>query len=358
MNYTHKTPEFFRSLRTEVENYFKENGIKKSGNWKLYIKASILLTLFAFLFSAPYIYHLSLSLHWLLSGLSLAVVIAAIGFNIGHDAAHGSFSSKGFINNLFSHSFDFLAGVSNYFWKTKHNVTHHTYTNVEGMDDDTGTNGLFRFSNEQEWHPWHRMQVFYALLFYSLLYLQWIYLKDFQKWIQKKVGTIDIPKMNGVQVASIILSKLLHIIIFWIIPILYFGFLKTLLVTGSMYLMCGITITIVFQLAHIQTKSHFPVPDKTTGNIENDWAIEQIRTTANFETWNPLVTHFTGGLNHQVEHHLFSNISHVHYPAIRKIVKKKCHEFGIQYNEYRTTIGAIIDHMKYLWIMGKKPKIV
>lgn len=357
MNYTHKTPEFFRSLRTEVENYFKENEIKKSGNWVLYAKAFLLIGLFIFLFSAPYFYHLSLSSHWLFSGLLLGIVVSCIGFNIGHDAAHGSFSAKSKVNSVLSYAFE-IVGVSSYYWKSKHNVAHHTYTNVEGMDDDTDTNGLFRFSNEQDWNWWHRLQAFYAILFYSLLYAQWVYLKDFQKWIQKKVGTTDIPKMNNVQIISIITSKLLHITIFWVIPTIYFGFFQTLIVTGSMYLTCGVTITIVFQLAHIQTKSHFPVPDKTTGNIENDWAIEQIRTTANFETWNPIITHFTGGLNHQVEHHLFPNISHIHYPAIRNIVKKKCQEYGIMYNEYKTTIGAIIDHMKYLWIMGKKPKIV
>ncbi len=357
MIYVNKKPEFFSALRAEVNNYFIKNKIKKSGNWKLYTKASFLLILFGFLFSIPYIHELPLWLHWLLSGIALATVTSAIGFNIGHDSAHGSFSSNGFINNLFSYSFD-LVGVSNYFWRPKHNIAHHTYTNVEGLDDDTSSSGIFRFSNEQRWYPWHRVQAFYALLFYSLLYFQWIYFKDFQKWAQKKVGNVDIKKMNGVQVTSIIASKILHLILFWIIPIIYFGFWKTLIVTGSLYLFCGIIITIVFQLAHIQTKSHFPVPSTITGNIENDWAIEQINTTANFATWNPLVTQFTGGLNHQVEHHLFPNISHVHYPAIRKIVKKNCEKFGIQYNEYSTTIGAIIDHMKYLWIMGKKPKNV
>src|SRR5436190_133241 len=140
MKYISKNPDFYRTLRAEVENYFKQRNLKKSGNWKLYTKASILLPLFVFLFLTPYIFELSNFWCSFFYGV-LGVNCAAIGFGIAHDAVHGSFSRKTLANKVFSYAFEIL-GVSSYFWRYKHNLVHHTHTNVEGMDDDTETGGI------------------------------------------------------------------------------------------------------------------------------------------------------------------------------------------------------------------------
>ena len=99
-----------------------------------------------------------------------------------------------------------------------------------------------------------------------------------------------------------------------------------------------------------------PVPD-SKGNIKNTWAIHQLKTTVNFACNNKLVNWFTGGLNHQVEHHVFPNISHIHYNKIAEIVKNTAKEFNLPYNEFKTTKDAIIAHFKYLRLMGVKPAL-
>jgi linoleoyl-CoA desaturase len=114
----------------------------------------------------------------------------------------------------------------------------------------------------------------------------------------------------------------------------------------------GIVIAVVFQLAHVVESVSFNNPDDTNGVIEQEWAIHQINTTSNFATKNPLVSWFTGGLNYQVEHHLFPRISHVHYPALNKIVRETCEKFGVQYNEYGTVIAAVRSHTRHLKTMG------
>lgn len=357
MKFNSTNPLFFQELRKEVDSYFIENKIEKTGNTKLHTKALVLLVLFMAILVLPYVIEMPPSVHYILYAF-LGVMIAAVGFNIGHDAAHGSFSRNAKVNNMLALSFDFVAGVSSFLWRFKHNATHHTYTNIEGMDDDIETGNVFRFSKNQKWYWWHRLQCFYALPLYLLLYFQWIFLKDFKKLRERKVGQTEIKNVTTKDIVIIILGKLIHIIIFLIVPYFVFGFREMILAYASMSLTCGLVITIVFQLAHVQNKSSFPVPDSQSGDIENDWAISQVETTADFATKNLLVTAFTGGLNHQIEHHLFPRVSHVHYPAISEIVKKKCEKFDVRYNEYQTMIEAIIDHMKYLWKMSLKPRFI
>lgn len=123
-----------------------------------------------------------------------------------------------------------------------------------------------------------------------------------------------------------------------------------------MHYTAGLILSLVFQLAHIMDEADMPIPD-SEGNIKNNWAIHQLKTTVNFASSNKLVNWFTGGLNHQIEHHIFPNISHVHYNKIAEIVKKTVKEFKLPYNEFKTTKDAIIAHFNYLRLMGIKPTI-
>ena len=123
-----------------------------------------------------------------------------------------------------------------------------------------------------------------------------------------------------------------------------------------MHYTAGLILSLVFQLAHIMDEADMPIPD-SEGNIKNNWAIHQLKTTVNFASSNKLVNWFTGGLNHQIEHHIFPDISHVHYSNIAEIVKKTVKEFKLPYNEFKTTKDAIIAHFNYLRLMGIKPTI-
>jgi linoleoyl-CoA desaturase len=100
--------------------------------------------------------------------------------------------------------------------------------------------------------------------------------------------------------------------------------------------------------------TEMPLPDKE-GNMKHTWAIHQLFTTTNFAPNNKFVEFYTGGLNHQVEHHIFPHISHIHYKNLAKIVKETAKEFNLPYNEYKTMLGAIKQHFKQLNYLGAHP---
>ena len=109
-----------------------------------------------------------------------------------------------------------------------------------------------------------------------------------------------------------------------------------------------------FQLAHIVPETETPTPD-SEGKLANTWAIHQLFTTANFAPQSKLVGWITGGLNHQVEHHIFPHISHVHYHTIAKIVRQTAQEFELPYHEHPSFGAALIAHLKQIKELGMKP---
>jgi linoleoyl-CoA desaturase len=139
--------------------------------------------------------------------------------------------------------------------------------------------------------------------------------------------------------------------LFICIPVFIFGFWKALLGYILVSFVCGLALGIVFQLAHVVEGTQFPVVGDSN-KVGNDWTIHQLSTTANFATGSKVLSWLLGGLNFQVEHHLFPRISHVHYPALSKRVKEVCSEFGVKYIEYKTIFQAIRSHISYLKTVG------
>ena len=118
----------------------------------------------------------------------------------------------------------------------------------------------------------------------------------------------------------------------------------------------GLTLSIVFQLAHVVENTEFEhVALDETKHIDEAWAIHELKTTSNFAMDSKLVSWFVGGLNFQVEHHLFPKVSHIHYPAISKIVQQKCKEYNLPYNYYPTMLQAVASHFRVMKSLGKKP---
>jgi linoleoyl-CoA desaturase len=148
-------------------------------------------------------------------------------------------------------------------------------------------------------------------------------------------------------------SKVLFALIYIVLPIMFAGWLPWLIGFLTVTWVAGVVLSIVFQLAHTVEHTHFPLPDEVTGKMEDEWAIHQLKTTANFATNNRVISWLVGGLNFQVEHHLFPRISHIHYPAISKIVKQACEEYGVAYNEYSKMRTAVVSHLMYLRNLGR-----
>ena len=343
---------FHSELKRRISEYFKEVGKSTTGNFSLFIKAIILVV--SFLFVYIHLVFFTPGTVWaLLECLVLGALTAAIGFNVMHDGAHGSFSRYKWVNDLAALSVNFL-GANNFMWKTKHNVIHHAYTNIDGVDDDIDARPFLRLCETQKHYKMHRYQHLYFWAAYSLLYLWWVFVTDYKKYFLKRIGPMPIKKMAPVDHLSFWSFKVLHLGLFVFLPIYTVGFMPWLVGFLVYGLFAGFVLSIVFQLAHTVEHTHFPQPMEGTGKMEDEWAIHQLKTTANFATRNKLVSWFVGGLNFQVEHHLFPKISHVHYPAISKIIKRACEEYGITYIEYPRVRMAVASHVSFLRQMGQK----
>lgn len=286
---------------------------------------------------------------WLLMGLFTAFV----GFNIAHDAVHGSVSSNKWINRILGYAFN-IAGTNKYMWKIMHNVIHHTYTNIPGHDEDLEPVSLIRLSTDNKLKKIHRFQHLYAYALYSLTSLSWVFKKDYATFFRKKIGNYDNKNHPAREYVILIASKLFYYVVFLVLPIIYSGAPWWLCLTGfvAMHIIQGLTLAVVFQLAHVVEGPMFPKPDET-GNMPENWTVHQLQTTANFSRKSFLAYWFFGGLNFQVEHHLFPEICHIHYPAIAPIVKQTAEEFGLEYQEYKTMWEAIKSHTRMLKYLGR-----
>src|SRR6185369_4517016 len=176
VTFNNKNSVFFTALKTEVEQYFRQQKIKRTGNWKLYIKPGILIPSAIALYIILLLLPMSSIVGIFLCAV-LGFVLASIGFNVMHDACHGSFSSRKWVNNLFGYTLNALGG-NEFFWRQKHNIIHHTYTNIDGMDDDIAKSPVIRQCDTQKWLAFHRVQHIYLPLVYAITSLAWTFIMD------------------------------------------------------------------------------------------------------------------------------------------------------------------------------------
>jgi len=351
VTFNNNDKQFFNYINTRVEQYFKDHNLKKTGNVKLYLKSGILMVTGATL----YIVLLTLHMNPFLAGFLCCLfgfVQATIGFNVMHDANHGSFSEKKWVNNLFGLTANAM-GVNADMWKHKHNILHHTYTNINGIDDDIGKMPLMRMSPSQKRLKFHRYQYLYCLPLYGITSFAWTFVTDFIRYFSDKV---QFAKLRNLEVREHIVfwtSKILYVFFYIALPIMVVGFVPFIIGFTLMHLTLGITLALVFQLAHVVEATHFVDTPHEDTRIENEWAVHQVKTTADFATQNKVISWLTGGLNYQVEHHLFPKISHVHYPAIYVFVKDACEEFSIRHNDYPSMTLALHSHFRFLKRLGR-----
>ncbi len=343
---------FHSELKKRINNYFNEAGKASTGNYKLYIKAIALVVSFLAIY-VHLVFFTPTGWLALLESIVLGGLTAAIGFNVMHDGMHGSFSKYKWVNNMAGLSLNFL-GANNFMWKTKHNIIHHTYTNIEGVDDDIEAKPLLRLCETQKYYKVHRFQHWYFWAAYSLLYIWWVFFTDYKKYFLRRIGPTPLKKMSFTDHLSFWGFKMLHLFLFIALPIYTVGFIPWLFGFLALALFSGFVLSIVFQLAHTVEHTEFPQADIQTNKMEDEWALHQLKTTANFATRNRFISWWVGGLNFQIEHHLFPRISHVHYPAISKIIKKTCKDFGFPYIEYPKMRLAVASHVSHLRNLSRK----
>lgn len=345
---------FLRELRRRVDAYFERTGRRRRDCPQMYFKTASIL---AWFFGAYLLLLFVVHSWWLI--LPLAVVmgfaLAAIGFNIQHDGGHKAYSDRPWVNKLMALTLDLMGG-SSYMWDWKHNSLHHTYPNIDGHDDDINIGLLARLTPHQKRLKFHRYQGIYLWLLYGFLAIKWHFFDDFYQVSIGRIGGHKIPRPRGKDLAVFIGGKIVFFSMAFVIPMLLHPIWAVLAVYVGAAFLSGVVLSVVFQLAHCVGEAEFPVP--VTGpqgdeRMQTEWAVHQVQTTVNFARSNRVLCWFLGGLNFQIEHHLFSKICHVHYPALSKVVEEACREFGVRYAVHRTFLAALASHYRWLALMGR-----
>jgi linoleoyl-CoA desaturase len=342
---------FHQELKARVAAYFETTGKRERGLAGMYLKTAIILTWFA----VSYVLLVFVAASWWQSvafALSLGFSIAGIGFNIQHDGSHGGYSRSGTINRVMACALD-LVGGSSYFWHWKHNVLHHSFPNIAGADDDINVGVLARLAPAQRRYFFHRFQHFYMWALYGIVPLKWQLVDDFRDLASSQVGEKKVPPPRGFDLALFWGGKALFVTLAFVIPSLVHPFWVVLLYYLGTMLVLGVVLATIFQLAHCVEEAGFPMPEGEAGRIPAEWAVHQVQTTVDFAQRNKFLTWYLGGLNFQIEHHLFPRISHLHYPSIAPIVKSVCESFGVKYNAHRSVLAAARSHFQWLRQMGR-----
>lgn len=357
LTFSNRLPEFYTTLNQRVNAYFKSNNLTRGANTAMWLKTFCMLSLFL----VPYgmmIAGLATSFASLL--LLFAVMglgTAGIGLSIMHDANHGAYSRRPWINQALGYTLN-LVGGNAFNWKIQHNVLHHTYTNVYEVDEDISPRGALRMAPESPWKSFHRYQYIYAWPLYTLMTLVWVVGKDFIRFARyQREGFVDKQKANkGIEWVILTITKLIYFSLVIVIPVVLLPFALWQVLIGFliMHFISGFILAVIFQPAHVVEGTSYFQPD-ANGTLENSWAIHQLYTTTNFAMNNRLLNWFAGGLNFQIEHHLFPNICHIHYRQLAPIVQATAQEFGVPYKVKQTFWSALVAHRQMLRQLGDRP---
>ena len=345
--------EFAGVLKRRVNQYFKSNNLSKYANLNMKLKTIFMICLYFI----PYILMLVyVTTPWIivLLWMLMALGMSGIGLSVMHDANHNAYSKNKVTNKVLGFLLNFLGGFHEN-WKLQHNVLHHTYTNIDGLDDDIDS-PLLRLSPNQKVKKIHKYQIFYAPIIYGLMTMFWCTAKDFTQLIRYK--NEKLLEERNLNFRSLMRQAIFHKI--WYLTLTLFlpmyvvsiPWWQTLLCFLAMHYVAGLFLALVFQSAHVIKETSFPTLNQE-GNVDNNRVIHQLCTTANFANNSVFLSWFIGGLNFQIEHHLFPNICHVHYKKMSKIIKKTTLEYGLPYYQHRTFYGAVKSHFLLVAQLGK-----
>jgi linoleoyl-CoA desaturase len=349
---------FYDTVKARAKAYFEQNNISQYANAHMWIKTVVMLALYF----VPYIFMvtgLASGSGWLFFGLwfLMGLGMSGIGTSVMHDANHGTYSANKLVNRAIGAILEVIGGFT-VNWKIQHNILHHTYTNVSGLDEDIDTMGLIRLSPNQPVKWYHRYQHVYAWFFYTIMTLYWMTAKDYVAAVRyEKLELLNKERLSLRRaIWRITLYKAFYYGYIMVLPILFSGLPWYFVVLGFVLMHCtsGLLLSCIFQPSHIMETSDFKVPVEAEGKrqMENSWAIHEIRNTANFAYHNRILSWFAGGLNFQIEHHLFTHVCHVHYRKLAPIVKETARDFGIPYHEQPTFFKALKAHTVMLKKLG------
>ena len=346
---------FYDTLKKEIDEFFKTNNLPVHGNTRIIWKTVAMVSLFfvpnVLIITgvgalSPYLFYFL----WFLMGLGMI----GIGCSVHHDSNHGAYSDNKTVNRVVGDIVNVVGGYD-VTWRIQHNILHHTYTNIEGLDEDIDSGGLMRFSPNSKKAKLHRFQHIYGWFLYCLLTLQWVTYKDYRLLIiYNKKGLLRKEKITlRKAILELTIYKVIYATYVLVLPIMFSGMSWQAVVMGFLILhfTAGFGLSAIFQLAHVMDSSEFPNPSEDR-KMDNSWAVHQLLNTCNFSRKSRIMNWFIGGLNYQIEHHLFPHISHVHYSRISVIVKNTAAKYDLPYIEYSNFLVALREHGRMLRKMG------
>jgi linoleoyl-CoA desaturase len=345
---------FSRELRRRTDAYFDspEAQIERRDQPLMYLKSFVILTWFVASW-ALLVFAATEAWQGVLLAVSLGLSIAGIGMSIQHDANHGAYSTRPFVNRVLRATLDAM-GVSSCIWRQKHNVQHHTYTNIDGLDYDLDFGVIARLSPEQPRRAWHRFQHIYMWFLYGFLLPKWVFFDDWNVLVKRRMGPHRMPTMSRKDLLWFAGGKLFFVGWAIVIPALFHPLWQVLVFHLIAIFALGVTLSIVFQLAHVVEEAGFPSASSAADHhMPSDIASHQVETTVDFARKSAILTWFLGGLNFQVEHHLFPKVCHLHYPALSRIVEEVAAENGVRYRTNVTLLGAVGSHFRLLLKLGR-----
>ena len=343
---------FYSEIRRRADAYFESSGRPRRDVARMYLKTAIILTWFV----GSWVLLVFFATTWwqgVLFAVSQGLSIAAIGMSIQHDANHGGYSAHPWLNRIMGFTLD-LQGVCSYFWRLKHNVVHHTYTNIQGVDFDLDFGLIARLSPEQARRPYQKYQHIYIWFLYCFLLPKWVFHDDFVLYKTMRAGPHKIPQMNRTEVFLFYFWKVVFVTWSLVIPSFYHPIWQVLLFHLIAVSALGVTLSSTFHLAHCVENAEFPPPPKPVGVQAEDCAAHHGDTPVCCSRDSAFLTWFLGGLNFQVEHHLFPKVCHLHYPALSRIVEETAAKHGVRYRCNTTLLKALASHYRHLRKMGRE----
>jgi len=347
---------FHKTLNQRVNKHFTDSGISKFGDYRMVLKTIVIVSVYVTLLLLMLTGITTATWAIVASWAVMGVAIAGIGMSVMHDANHGAYSSNSTVNTCVGFFLNMIGGSAEN-WKIQHNILHHTFTNIDGVDADITTFPMLRFSPFAKRKPMHRYQHFYAWFFYGLMTVSWIFMKDFKALItyHRSGMTNSYNKNFGLIITRVLLLKVIYLCVtlglsIYILPLPWYGSLGCFFL---MHFIGGLILGMVFQAAHIMEICEFTLPDEE-GKMKDEWAVHQLKTTTDFAPTNSILNWYVGGLNFQVVHHLFPKISHVHYPKLAPIVRQTAEEFGVPYHCIPTFTQAVLGHGRMLRALGRE----
>lgn len=328
-------------MNERASAYFAERGLRPHAtlSWQV---ASLLLVA-----AVPALFYPAYARGSLMWAVVLGVVRAVAVLGPGHSLSHLALFRDTATNVTFFRIVAPILLTTQPVWRLTHVVHHHLYTLTDADLQDH-----YPFKRVQRSQPrcwWHRFQHLYMWPLYVLGLPVWQALD-----LVRAVGSLftgqfldrPFPLRHRVEtLCGQTVTVFLHIVL----PFLFLPPAEAALVAFVANAVAGLLVVLQIVVNHEVTSTALEggaVPG-------TDWGEHQVRTSHNYAMGSALALHLSGGLNYQIEHHLFPRVYYAHYPALSRIVRDACEELGLPYFSSPTFAAALGSHYSLLRVMGR-----